>query len=497
MGAGSSIYCSPLAVQHVSLTIQAPNVIALMDCEDTVGKVHQTILTAWQIDGIFNVQYLQAFRLTEKPFAGTILGPNKAQVISTAQARQTFCRFFGQLDNSGIKVVNSIYTGKMFSRSTIILERGLVAGSELSSSFPVAERFICVAIRNRNVLQFPIVPGIANVKLDWLRSQFASQLSGDESIDEFIEFSFKGQIFGTNNRYEEQITTKRLFLQMVRQFATSGYQLSFGLSLRGGFRNETTFFKAFSSTPDTQPANYFLLCPEERNRLRLFECPMNAAKEIENSILSGQIREIKPSYMGCSEIVFTNTPFDTDSSQLADTQLMFLEIIGRLWSLGWKLKGAIQTSLGRYVKSTMLFETSTEEPRPIFGLAMVRSDTLKLFNAPTNVRTIVREIVLAVWSKGLQSESEINRGCCLKLKGRPFAMRDMSTDCSEGLHLLVCIIEKLKLCGWHLHCSLDVGARIVNEEDSHAYSADGSMVLFIRNDILISLNNDPTNEMSN
>lgn len=55
-----------------------------------------------------------------------------------------------------------------------------------------------------------------------------------------------------------------------------------------------------------------------------------------------------------------------------------------------------------------------------------------------------------------------------------------SVDSHEGLHLLSCIIEKLRLIGWLLHSAIDLGAKLVNEEESNAYSADGPLILFVR-----------------
>jgi hypothetical protein len=55
-----------------------------------------------------------------------------------------------------------------------------------------------------------------------------------------------------------------------------------------------------------------------------------------------------------------------------------------------------------------------------------------------------------------------------------------SADSHEGLHLLTCIVEKLQQTGWQLNCAIDVGAKLINEEETHAYSPDGSLMLFVR-----------------
>lgn len=121
--------------------------------------------------------------------------------------------------------------------------------------------------------------------------------------------------------------------------------------------------------------------------------------------------------------------------------------------------------------------------RPIFGLVILKSDTIILLKVNKSVQDLVREVISNLWSKGIQAEHEINCGCSIKLKGRPWAARDVGVDCHEGLHLLANLVEKLRPTGWLLHCAVDVGARLVNAEESHAYSTDGNMIIFVREDL--------------
>lgn len=52
--------------------------------------------------------------------------------------------------------------------------------------------------------------------------------------------------------------------------------------------------------------------------------------------------------MGCSEIVMQGNPYDSSGVDLVETQLQFLDLIDRLWAIGYALRGTIQTSLGQY-----------------------------------------------------------------------------------------------------------------------------------------------------
>jgi hypothetical protein len=69
---------------------------------------------------------------------------------------------------------------------------------------------------------------------------------------------------------------------------------------------------------------------------------------VEALIPSGQIKQIKQSYMGCVEMLLLGTPFDTDGSMLVETQLQFLELITEIWRIGYKMIGSVHTALGVY-----------------------------------------------------------------------------------------------------------------------------------------------------
>lgn len=48
--------------------------------------------------------------------------------------------------------------------------------------------------------------------------------------------------------------------------------------------------------------------------------------------------------MGCSQILLNSNPFYCENIQLAETQLLILDIIRKLWKNGWKCGGKIQIS---------------------------------------------------------------------------------------------------------------------------------------------------------
>lgn len=60
----------------------------------------------------------------------------------------------------------------------------------------------------------------------------------------------------------------------------------------------------------------------------------------------------------------------------------------------------------------------------MFAITLARLDTIKLLKVSSNVKTMVREVIIGLWPKGIQMENDINCGYSIKLKGRPFASRD-------------------------------------------------------------------------
>lgn len=58
-------------------------------------------------------------------------------------------------------------------------------------------------------------------------------------------------------------------------------------------------------------------------------------------------------------------------------------------------------------------------------------------------------------------------GHCFKLRGRPWASRDLGPEANAGLHLLVFICEQFERLGWKLLCSLDCGSKINDDDEFH------------------------------
>lgn len=56
-----------------------------------------------------------------------------------------------------------------------------------------------------------------------------------------------------------------------------------------------------------------------------------------------------------------------------------------------------------------------------------------------------------------------------KLRGRPWSCRDNTLETASGLHLLVFIAERLHQMGWRLLCSMDLGAKVNDDDDAHLW----------------------------
>jgi hypothetical protein len=96
MGAGSSIVSTPLIEQHLTITLQTPNVIALMDASGPGGSVYE-LINQWPpgIEGAEDVFYVNAFRVNERPFAvcflATIFTGLLFSVTSSESKQESYC----------------------------------------------------------------------------------------------------------------------------------------------------------------------------------------------------------------------------------------------------------------------------------------------------------------------------------------------------------------------------------------------------------------------
>uniref|UniRef100_A0A1I7S4G0 Argonaute-like protein n=1 Tax=Bursaphelenchus xylophilus TaxID=6326 RepID=A0A1I7S4G0_BURXY len=473
----------PLAQKHLTITLERPDVLALMDIDGDHGVAYQLIKNSWldEIIDVKKVMYMHCFQLPNKPFSTPLLTSvnNPAYIQANARVRHAFCNVLGKMDEMGIKLITTAYLGKIFTRTTMFFQRSINNAHDQSYN-PVnaEERFLCVAIRSYNSLLIPASPAYCRFPVSWVHHEFSSLIEKEDINDDYMEITFKEAPFAPyQTNYESMIHAKRLFLGLVRQLSQRGYEYVAPISVKGGSRNDTMLFRMTRQPPPTDKV-YFFISPEEKNRLRLYEAPPGVADIVRKSISAITLKEVKRPYMGCIEVLFAGQPFYADSKLLTQTQLDILEMIGNLWIAGYKLVGSLQTTLNMCEKAVMLFENTTEEPVPMFAVSFQRADTIQVISAPGKIRTLIREIVLGHWTKGIQEEFEIVKGMAIKLRGRPFGSRDVSADCQHGLHMLLFIVDTLYKVGWKLKTTLDVGGKPVSDGEM-AYIEDGVMLIFV------------------
>ncbi|CAD5227147.1 unnamed protein product [Bursaphelenchus xylophilus] len=536
----------PLAQKHLTITLERPDVLALMDIDGDHGVAYQLIKNSWldEIIDVKKVMYMHCFQLPNKPFSTPLLTSvnNPAYIQANARVRHAFCNVLGKMDEMGIKLITTAYLGKIFTRTTMFFQRSINNAHDQSYN-PVnaEERFLCVAIRSYNSLLIPASPAYCRFPVSWVHHEFSSLIEKEDINDDYMEITFKEAPFAPyQTNYESMIHAKRLFLGLVRQLSQRGYEYVAPISVKGGSRNDTMLFRMTRQPPPTDKV-YFFISPEEKNRLRLYEAPPGVADIVRKSISAITLKEVKRPYMGCIEVLFAGQPFYADSKLLTQTQLDILEMIGNLWIAGYKLVGSLQTTLNMCEKTrkkngsdvkwerngksarenhtlfaflslsapflflrslasfgffcqagknslqrkkqekkeaVMLFENTTEEPVPMFAVSFQRADTIQVISAPGKIRTLIREIVLGHWTKGIQEEFEIVKGMAIKLRGRPFGSRDVSADCQHGLHMLLFIVDTLYKVGWKLKTTLDVGGKPVSDGEM-AYIEDGVMLIFV------------------
>ncbi|KAH7730927.1 hypothetical protein AAVH_01976 [Aphelenchoides avenae] len=426
------------------------------------------------VDSVEKRFYSWVFKLREKPFVSPVYAGN-AYIESVAKTRQFFCRLTERMENSGYRLATTAYTGKNSCRTTMFFLRGRPVSPMADI---VDDSIFCVAIRGRDTIQFPRMPALARCGIEWVHEEFSSQVESEEDTPESMEVTLRGSPF-TAAKLEEKITSKRFFLSLIRQSYMKGYAFAAPLSIRGQGKNDTFIFRKIKGQKE-KSKNFFLMSLENRSRIRLFECPPDVTRAIEECYPSGRIKETKPSYLGCTEVGLNGSPFYTDQSNLLETQLEILEIVQRLRQLRWRLSGSLQASTSYHDKATLLFESVQEEkpPENIFGIATVRSDTLRLLKVPRQVRTMIREMIISSWEKGVQEEYDMFQGYQIKLRGNPWSKRDTSMECNQALQMMVFVIEKLSDLGWRFMCSMDVGSRINDEDDSRQYCLDGELMVF-------------------
>ncbi|VDM40920.1 unnamed protein product [Toxocara canis] len=425
------------------------------------------------LGGIQSQRYLYdcfEIKLRGRPFQVPLISLGQSLSRTLSQTRVFLCTLLTEMRRCNYELIASFYLGKSLARTTWIF-----AASEMPTDTGVFEHIVCVGVRGKDRIQLTCAPPLIETQLTEDVSHLIQEIN---NVEKGIDIKLRGTAWAPAD-FEQASHAKRIFLTLVRRFSSAGYQFLCSGSLRGQAKNDMFFFhKRLKCCADL---NYFIMSYERKDRLRVFEASPETLSSIDTVVKecwSRGIQEAKSAYLGCAELKLTGNPFYTDGDELIETQLMTIELLTKMFEIGWKLIATVTLSQRISDKCCFIFESSAPVKLNIFGLSPARSDILRVLNATLEVRTTLKKLIEEYWTKGIQESEETERGMHFKLRGNPWPLRDNCDDATRGRLLVTAIIEEMDRSGWSVLCAVDVGSRTTEDDEGRIVTDDPDLILF-------------------
>lgn len=137
---------------------------------------------------------------------------------------------------------------------------------------------------------------------------------------------------------------------------------------------------------------------------------------------------------------------------------MMAQIFQNLNNSGWELK--ITSELSRETDLTTLYFYRNPEtvPRaiqtPLMCVALKSTDKLLLVNMPDTIKTLVKDIIVSGWKRGIQEEQIVENGHEIQLYGNPW--KNFGEETILGRFLLTKIFSALAQQHWHFHATVNM-----------------------------------------
>uniref|UniRef100_A0A9J2PEP0 Uncharacterized protein n=1 Tax=Ascaris lumbricoides TaxID=6252 RepID=A0A9J2PEP0_ASCLU len=456
------------------------------------------------LGGIQSKRYLYEcfeIKLRGRPFQVPLISIGQSMSRTLSQTRVFLCTMLAEMLGCNYELIASFYLGKSFARTTWTF-----VANETPNDARAFEHVACVGMRGKDRIQLTCAPPLIETQLVEEVSHLIQEVI---NVEKGIDIKLRGTVWSPAD-FEQASNAKRIFLTLVRRFSSAGYEFLCSGSLRGQAKSDMFFFhKRLKCCANL---DYFIISYERKDRLRIFEASPETLSCINNVVRehwSKGIQEAKSAYvstqfftvlvalksqstyprnLGCAELKLTGNPFYTNGNELVETQRMTIDLLMKMFDIGWKLIASITLSQRINDKCCFIFESSTPVKKSIFGLSPASTDLLRIISAPLEVRSTLRRLIEEYWTKGIQESGRDQVQVCLeetewgmhfKLRGNPWPLRDNCDDATRGRILVTAIIEEMSRNGWNVLCAVDVGSRTTEDDEGRVVIDDPDLILFI------------------
>ncbi|KAF9950103.1 hypothetical protein BGZ65_006859 [Modicella reniformis] len=212
----------------------------------------------------------------------------------------------------------------------------------------------------------------------------------------------------------------------------------------------------------------------EWDKIRLIDAPVNLRVALRKAIVAswGPIQR-EQDYNGAHEFKLKGNPWSGQGEEAVKARRLITAVLRAMAMHGWNLIQATDISKKQHDKDSLFFEpvvvrnldgsvsptTSTAVVEvghaDMFAVSFNRTDRIRLIDAPEHLRTLLRNIIMQQWKKGIQLEQFYDSSAYeYKLSGSPFF-----TTGAEAVYIRL-LLAKILACfreqGFKLYTSVDI-----------------------------------------
>ncbi|KAF9897589.1 hypothetical protein BX616_005313, partial [Lobosporangium transversale] len=144
----------------------------------------------------------------------------------------------------------------------------------------------------------------------------------------------------------------------------------------------------------------------ETDKIRLIGTPPELANPIRQAIVRAWGRIQKESdYAGAHQFKLLGNPWSARGNEGVLSRRLVVDILKTMAQHGWTLIQSADVSRKEYEKDSLFFESSALQPVDVgpidmFAISLNRTDRIRLIDAPSEFRDIVRQAIKTQWKLG-------------------------------------------------------------------------------------------------
>lgn len=433
--------------------------------ENELTLVRQAIMQNWPL-GLTEekpkLRYSWSFKFNGCPFS---MGTNAFQAAS---ARLLMCQILQTMNNAGWEMIITSDLSRLTDLTSFFF---VCTQIPKQIQFPL----LCVSLSSTDKFQLVNVPSdVLHIIKGVVMNVWERGIQSERPNENSYEIKMAGNPWFSDG--DEGVQARILLAKITSALAQRQWILHAAANVKS--TADSLFFKYDPETIPGESSECFVLSFNRTDRLRIINAPQSVIPVVRETIMSvwqvmGGVQK-EGAYHGSWEFKLKGNPWWSSDNESAMARFLVCKILEALKSRGWSLQASVDISRKSQDKSIFLFSQSLPKSQPVMCLSFCETDKIWLVNAPQQITTVCRDILMAKWYNGICREESrgSNYAHKFKLNGNPWHGGPYSSEAIHIRAMLCYMIQALKSHGWKFLTSADVSARFHNPENGPSYALD-------------------------